>query len=427
MRRLWSLVLVAVLACSWSGEALSLHSGQRAAVFSNKNWQFPGSTIDVDFTRDRVSTKRQISTTFSTTRSSTKFCDYIGSQQFKLVNNGELCYTNKGALIEEQRINLIPNSASSNPYFPGAADNLGVSSTDLGILFPGVTIVKSTRGTLGDNNIYAIPTVITGWAFSTTYAVSIYVYIPSTTTLTSLIFTIEGTAGNPFTNSTLATADNAKRDQWQRLVGTTTSGASGAVNPIPVVRFTAAAGQIVYVTAPQFEAGAFATSFIASSGGAGTRFADSVRTTIPNIVSALTLYGQAVLPFAVPASTFPNAVALDDNTFNEIAELATNNSLNHRVTVRSLNATQWDVPTGGAIVVGAREKWAIAVAAADYASAVNGAIGATQASGLFPVVNQLQIGARASGVGPYNGYIERTAVWVNNRQSNAFITWTTTP
>ena len=326
--------------------------------------------------------------------------------KWTLVAANTLRWSDKGALIEEQRTNLVLNSLS-NPY---SADPL---TTEIPPLFPAASVRKCTWDTAptGDNNVYAFG--VSGWALSTAYAVSVWVYIPTNPNITGVRWSQEG--GTPWV-VVFKNADLTKRDQWQQLTYQATSGTTGASQLTPVLRLTSAVPtDFIYVTAPQVEAGAFPTSFIGTSGTAGTRPADVVR-----------VLGQAFGPkasmFAIGTSygvgTYQGILEIDDNTINNRAVLYRFNGSASSVTTSG--GTLGNTIVGPIWAINTRGKTAYGLATGRQQFVFNGAVIGTGTATWPPVglLSQIAIGGVGAGV-PWNGYIERIAIWTNHQLSTA--------
>lgn len=174
----------------------------------------------------------------------------------------------RGLLIEETRQNIVLNSDTVNP---GASV---VSSTAVPALRAAATVWQHTWPAGAANGpIWGINIPV---AVGQSYAASVWVWIPSAYSvavdgLPELDLDI-GTVGTGGLR-TVGTADPAKRDQWQRVVTTLFVGTGGSaiVNMLLRRQLPATGGSVWFCTCPQFETGAFASSYIPTTAAVQTR------------------------------------------------------------------------------------------------------------------------------------------------------------
>lgn len=331
--------------------------------------------------------------------------------------------TNQGLLNEEGRTNLVFNASTLaiNGFGPGAGIAGTGVSTDLPLLFPGAVVWKSIYGGSGDTNVGANYGSIT-IAPSTTYTISVWIYVPKGTAATSVTVSTEGPGDLP--SGLGGSANLALTNQWQKVTQTATSSATGSTGASLVFRITGPAGSYAYYTAPQIEAGAFPTSFIANTALAvATRSADNITLAGLTGSSTLTSYAQ---------------MGLQDNGGNN-ASTYVYSSLNSSA---NIGGQRLQISTGGgnpALVSGVVSaasvnlfvqgyngsstyninRMALATDTATQGFSVNGSaaqLGAT--AGTVTGVNELNVGNEGGGFW-ISGYIQRVAVWLNNRISNA--------
>jgi hypothetical protein len=148
---------------------------------------------------------------------------------------------------------------------------------------------------------------------------------------------------------------------------------------------------------PQLELGAFATSVIPTTTTALTRAADValVNTLSPwfNATEG-TLFAESSVNYTVPATFFPLAASLNDNSSNNRIEVG------YLTTV----VAGFEVSVGGVFQAGLYPSTAAQVrrtagayAANDFAVSLNGSAPTTDTSGSIPSVTRLALGTRTSG------------------------------
>jgi hypothetical protein len=181
----------------------------------------------------------------------------------------------------------------------------------------------------------------------------------------------------------------------------TTTGGATTASIRPLINYAIANGAAVDITLrvglPQLEFGAFATSVIPTTTAALPRSADvaSVNTLSPWFnASAGTLYAESSVNYTVPATFFPLAASLNDN------------STSNRMEVGYLTSTLagFEIVTGGATqatlypaTASQIRKTAGAYTVNDFAASTNGSVPVTDTSGTIPTVTRLGIGSRTSG------------------------------
>jgi hypothetical protein len=176
-------------------------------------------------------------------------------------------------LVEENRVQLLTNAQT------GVNQSNSAVSTDLPALLSGADVTKITWPNTSGNGPNFVNISVSS---SFQYTASWYVWIPSAYDATrdgppELDIDI-GTTGSGGSKTT-GFADLTKRNQWQRVVSVLTNGtgASATCNIVmrrPVV--SGVGGQVCYVTCPQFELGAFPTSYLPSTAGAVSRLVENV-------------------------------------------------------------------------------------------------------------------------------------------------------
>jgi len=168
----------------------------------------------------------------------------------------------------------------------------------------------------------------------------------------------------------------------------------------------------IFIWGAQLEAGAFPTSYIATTSAAATRAADASNMTGTNFSS---WYNQSEGSLYTECATLSTA-------YNGSAVAASDGTLNNRIVIRAMNtssqsaslgvvsaASQWDIVFASQTT--AVTKFAVGYRVNDIAFTHNGATPVTDTSALIPSVNQLRIGADGDGSIIVNGYIRRIAYY----------------
>lgn len=320
-----------------------------------------------------------------------------------------------GLLIEEQRTNLVLYSAD---FTNGAYAKVNASITSNTIVAPDGTL---TGDKIIDNttNGEHIVRQIVSFSATTTYTATIYAKTAEQTFL-RFVCSVSGvgdvqlyvnlTNGSTTTTSNTWTVVSASAtsvgNNWYRCSITFTTGATGGVGYLSVGGTTASGTQIytgngysgIYIWGAQLEAGAFATSYIATTAATVTRNADAASMTGTNFTSWYnaaegTLYID-INPMALAAS---NGVVINDNTTSNRIRLATT-SVSDQGTV-TVSGTAQATLDGGTPAANTNMKLAMTYQVNNFALSLNGATAVTDTSGTVPVVSQLQIGSETTTVG----------------------------
>jgi hypothetical protein len=322
----------------------------------------------------------------------------------------------RGLLIEEARTNLNTQSdvASSWNLLGTAtvAANTGIAPDGTNNAFT-LTNATDVLAPTGGNNIFKAATV----SSSTAYTFSVYVKALTATTVSVNVF--DGSTGGNTTQAIALT------NAWQRVQVTRTSGASTT----GMRYIVGAANGTVLVWGAQFEAGAFATSYIPTVGSTALRSADVATLTGSNFSG---WYSQPEGTFVVDAFIPPQVDGGSGNYYFS----ASNGGAVDVITAFDANGTRGEVVTGGTTefvsVVGPEPtsavKMALAYSATSTIFAVNGALGTEDGTVIIPTVNRLILGMRgdSSGVTIANGHL-RSIAYFNNRLSNAQLQALTAP
>jgi hypothetical protein len=232
-----------------------------------------------------------------------------------------------------------------------------------------------------------------------------------------------GTVGTPTvfgTGFTLGSASVvALRDGWYRVILTTTSNSATTLGLETYIANDALAisyvgnGSGFFVWGAQLEAGAFATSYIPTVASTVTRNADVVSMTGTNFSSWYNASEGAFLTKfsfpSIPASQFRYVLAANDGTATNFIAIAGNTTSNVPAgRVIASSSTQASMG-GGAITANQEAIGVLAYKQDSFAYGQNGATLGTDATGLVPTVNRLDIGALGSSFAC--AHIQRIAYW----------------
>jgi hypothetical protein len=169
----------------------------------------------------------------------------------------------------------------------------------------------------------------------------------------------------------------------------------------------------LYIYGAQVEVGAFATSYIPTVASTVTRNADVVSMTGTNFSSWYNASEGAFLTKfsfpSIPASQFRYVLAANDGTATNFIAIAGNTTSNVPAgRVIASSSTQASMG-GGAITANQEAIGVLAYKQDSFAYGQNGATLGTDATGLVPTVNRLDIGALGSSFAC--AHIQRIAYW----------------
>lgn len=341
----------------------------------------------------------------------------------------------KGLLIEESRTNNLLNSVFAN----AVAGTPGTAPTDWSNLVSTGTITSVTAGIYASGNAIRITNVGTRRAFFKSYAVS-----ANTTYSYSLRVTVHSTqnvswpriqdcmnlAGGP-SGSTITYLLNGAS-----ATSTTTipNGQTSVVTAIIAVAATAGNVEVrwglgigsvidadVTVQMPQFETGAFPTSYIPTTSAALTRNADVAVMTGTNFSDWFNTSEGAAVVQVLPSTisgTRP-AIEFDDNTANQAITLR-GVAADPQLFVVNGGATQATLDAG-TITANAVYKLGGAWKSSSFAASVNGGGSVSQLSGTYPTVTQARLGS--DGTNYLNGCLQNLRYWpqrITNAETQAF-------
>jgi hypothetical protein len=151
-----------------------------------------------------------------------------------------------------------------------------------------------------------------------------------------------------------------------------------------------------YQWGAQLEAGAFASSYIATTGASADRAADVAVMTGTDFSQWYNqTQGTLIVESLSPASGDRTIVAMDDNTANEMIRLRTEgNDPFFRVDDGGASQCALDA---GSITASTSFRLAGAYSANDFAACVNGGTVQTDSAGTIPAVDRMRIGAGQAG------------------------------
>ena len=320
-----------------------------------------------------------------------------------------------GFLIEEQRTNLLTYSAEfDNAAWTKSAASVTANASTA----PDGTSAADKLVEDATNAAHFIRQNITA-VVSTTYADSVFLKAAERTAAVFILYdgaTFWGASIN-LSNGAISTPPvdlglsdisattvvQTIRNGWYRvsipkIQSTTTthqvrialqSGSNGV--------YTGNGTSGIYVWGGQAEAGAFATSYIATTTAAATRLADSASITGTNFSSWYNQSeGTVLLAADVSATTADSSSRVllsigDSSTFNESIYIERlSSSASSRLVVVDGGVAQAAI-TGGNITAGTPFKFAYAYKVNDFAVSLDGAAAGTDSSGTLPTANSIAL------------------------------------
>ncbi len=406
-------------------------------------WVLPGASIDMNF-KDGLYYGAAASQ-LAVSRASTAYADDLGGNWHQFASNVARI-TNKGLLSEESRTNTIRNNTGQG----AVVGTPGTMPTNWQVVSQ--TITSAIVGVGNENGIDYVDIRLSGNTASIDH---INVYFESAAQIASnqgqtwacssfmklvsgsmsgvapsglqLIVEERGAGGVflgfgasgpvPLTNAALGT-------QRYAAVYTTLSASIQSALPGIIVFFVAnqALDMTLRLGWPSLELGSFITSPIRTTGTAVARAADVITLSNPPIFGAVTtLFGQAMGPPKNPAIV----LVASDGTINNRCQI--HEFQNHAHSAVETNGTLGSDLGGAAWLFGVRGKIAMAIGNGDHALVFNGAapvIGIPLYSA-GPALNQVTIGNSPDQF-PWNGYIERIAIWPSTRLPNTLLRAMTT-
>ena len=320
----------------------------------------------------------------------------------------------RGLLVEEQRVNLLLNSASTTAWSGTAMNSTADQYTAPDGTLTGDKL--TTASDTGNRNIYQTVSSLSG-----TYTFAIYVRADTANDINlRLLGTTDTNVRFSLTSETVVSGTGGiitpVGGGWYRcsVTGPTTNGYL-----VYLYINDAATGVSVGIWGAQLEAGSFATSYIPTGASTATRTADvaSVSTqAFPYSASEGTVVANGTF-FGLNKGASDGLVALTNGTAAEnIALFRTGSGNNIQFAMRDNSSDQaaYTVAMGSQPI-----KAAFAYAENNSNAALNGTVQTTDTTCTLPTVNEMLIGSiYAKGDYPTNGWI-RQITYIPRRLSNA--------
>jgi hypothetical protein len=406
-------------------------------------WVLPGASIDMNF-KDGLYYGAAPSQ-LAVSRASTAYADDRAGNWYQFASNVARI-TNKGLLSEESRTNTIRNNSGQGAVAgtPGTlpsnwqvvsqtiASSIVGAGSENGIDYVDIRLNGNTAAIDHINVYFEVPGQI-ATSPGQTWACSSFIKLVSGSMSgvapsgLQLIIEERGTGGVflgwggggslTLTNAPLAT-------QRYTTIYTTVNASIQSALPGIIVFFVA--NQALDMTLrfgwPSLELGNFVTSPIRTTGTTVFRATDVITlSNPPGFGAATTLFAQAIGSPKNPAI----ALVASDGTINNRCQVHEfQNNLHSAI---ESNGTSISDLGGPAWPPGVRGKIAMAISNGDHALVFNGAAPVT-ASPLYAAgstFNQIAIGNSPDHF-PWDGYIERIAIWPNTRLPNGLLQAVTT-
>jgi hypothetical protein len=353
----------------------------------------------------------------------------------------------RGLLLEGTRTNILQRSQEfDNAYWTtssnatiAANDTIAPDGTNTADRITEAATTATHRVAANGNAPFAVTA-------STTYTASIYrkkgtrqfawIAVASATgQQVTQFFDLDGVAlGTNSTDGSNVTRIDAKIVDvgagWRRVTLTVTFGVgvttayfySGLASADSTNNYAGSTSEYGWLWGAQFEAGAFASSYIPTTSGSVTRAADSlVFTPISGWFNAnagtVLFRGRA----AAGSGANQHAWCFDDGTISEeilITRLSSSRLI--RGAIDDGGATQVSSDTVGSVSDSTEFRHAMAWAANDFGMSLGGAAVVTDTSLTLPTVTKLLLGNRSDGARPWDGHIREFGYWPQ-RTSNGGI------
>lgn len=329
----------------------------------------------------------------------------------------------KGLLIEEARTNLCLQSETLQTTWSPAASSVSINAT----VAPDGATTGDKLVEDGATSTHALQQFLT-FSNATAYTMTGYfkaaerswcwMFLPAAafTATSGAYFNLgAGTVGSTISTGVTATIQ-AIGNSWYRcsITKTSTAAASGntgfgIATADNVNSYAGDGASGISAWGMQLEAGAFPTSYIATTTAAATRAADvATITTLTPWFNATE--GTVAAEFSASANASTVYLAFSDGSQTSNSLYFDNDSGNIRNVVFSATAAQAAMNTGAVGTVGTFNKLAAAYRANDFASSRNGGTAVTDSAGSVPVgMTGLRIGSSPSGLAVtfISGWIKR--------------------
>lgn len=338
----------------------------------------------------------------------------------------------KGLLIEEQRTNRVVQSGNitASPwaeYYPGEGSVLAaITAPD------GTVTAIGLNDTSGTGN-YGYNSGLEPIAAATTYTYSIYVkagtssagfsmwLICRTPLVTVSQDTIAWVNGVPVGAGWTAVDAGAG---WFRIANTFTNSTSATVQYycIPAPTAVSATGS-TYFWGAQFEAGAFASSYIPTTTATATRAADSATITGVNFSSWYNATaGTVVWDGVIGSDKIEDLVSFTAATIAESFTLYKTGVPDIRQWMRTGGVSQYNISLGS-ITLAASTKIAAAYALNNSSGSLNGQTAVVSATGTPSAPTQLWLAAGATNIGgPASRFWIKRLTYYPTRLADATLT-----
>ncbi len=313
-----------------------------------------------------------------------------------------------GWLIEESRTNLL---TYSEQFDNGAWSASDVTVTANATTAPDGKITADQLSSTGDGTVDRNLALTSG----TSYTYSFWAKRSGGSDVTLQVIAADyGGPGVVLRQSFMATSS------WQRFTFTWTATTTASWYLRIGAEGTFSSGESIYIWGAQLEAGAFATSYIATTSAAATRSADSITALLSsfafNALEGTIIVEANILPGAGSGSSF--VVSFDDGTLGNYVGIT--NTLNPALGVVTASVAQATISLGAVDMTSAR-KLVAAYKANDFAASMNGGTVGTDTSGTVPTVTTLYLGKHPFGA-HLNGHIKQIS-YIPRSLSDAEIQW----